>query len=89
MKSRRDDKILALMRSRSLILKGWHDSCGTHDTPSGLVKRRIYINNHPTPSEFLRGPSSFDRVLGYGLKHEDAFQNTHLGVIGRSSDFVR
>ena len=27
--------------------------------------------------------SSFDRVLGYGLKHEDAFQNTHLGRIGR------
>jgi hypothetical protein len=27
--------------------------------------------------------SSFDRVFGYGLKHEDAFQNTHLGKIGR------
>lgn len=27
--------------------------------------------------------SSFDRVFGYGLKHEDAFQNTHLGRIGR------
>lgn len=24
-----------------------------------------------------------DRSLGYGLKHSDAFQNTHLGVIGR------
>ena len=31
----------------------------------------------------LLGHSSFDRVLGYGLKHEDAFQNTHLGWIGR------
>ena len=31
----------------------------------------------------LFGHSSFDRVLGYGLKHEDAFQNTHLGVIGK------
>ena len=31
----------------------------------------------------LLGHSSFDRVLGYGLKHEDAFQNTHLGKIGR------
>ena len=30
----------------------------------------------------LFGHSSFDRVLGYGLKHEDAFQNTHLGRIG-------
>lgn len=27
--------------------------------------------------------SSFDRILGYGLKHEDAFQNTHLGKIGK------
>lgn len=27
--------------------------------------------------------SSFDRILGYGLKHEDSFQNTHLGKIGR------
>ena len=31
----------------------------------------------------LLGHSSFDRVLGYGLKYEDAFQNTHLGRIGR------
>jgi hypothetical protein len=27
--------------------------------------------------------SSFDRIFSYGLKHEDAFQNTHLGRIGR------
>lgn len=32
----------------------------------------------------LFGHSSFDRVLGYGLKYPDAFRNTHLGVIGRS-----
>ena len=31
----------------------------------------------------LLGHSSFDRVFGYGLKHEDAFQNTHMGRIGR------
>ncbi len=31
----------------------------------------------------LLGHSSFDRILGYGLKHEDAFQNTHLGRIGK------
>lgn len=29
--------------------------------------------------------SSFDRILGYGLKHEDSFQNTHLGRIGNSN----
>src|SRR5689334_19536987 len=26
--------------------------------------------------------SSFDRVLGYGLKFDDAFAHTHLGMIG-------
>jgi hypothetical protein len=26
--------------------------------------------------------SSFDRVLGYGLKYPDSFQHTHLGMIG-------
>jgi len=33
----------------------------------------------------LLGHSSFDRIFGYGLKYPDAFQNTHLGVIGKSS----
>lgn len=32
----------------------------------------------------LFGHSSMDRVLGYGLKYEDAFQHTHLGTIGNS-----
>ena len=32
----------------------------------------------------LLGHSSLDRVFGYGLKHEDAFQNTHLGMIGKA-----
>jgi len=31
----------------------------------------------------LLGHSSFDRVFGYGLKYPDAFQNTHLGRIGK------
>ena len=31
----------------------------------------------------LFGHSSFDRVFGYGLKYPDAFQNTHLGRIGK------
>jgi len=33
----------------------------------------------------LFGHSSMDRVLGYGLKYPDSFQNTHLGVIGRQA----
>jgi hypothetical protein len=31
----------------------------------------------------LFGHSSFDRMLGYGLKHSDSFHNTHLGWIGK------
>jgi hypothetical protein len=30
----------------------------------------------------LFGHSSFDRILGYGLKYTDSFNNTHLGKIG-------
>ncbi|TMM32294.1 DUF4260 family protein [Polaribacter aestuariivivens] len=30
----------------------------------------------------LFGHSSFDRILGYGLKYTDSFKNTHLGKIG-------
>ncbi|HEY3311126.1 MAG TPA: DUF4260 domain-containing protein [Anaerolineales bacterium] len=30
----------------------------------------------------LLGHSNLDRLLGYGLKHTDSFQNTHLGEIG-------
>jgi hypothetical protein len=32
----------------------------------------------------LFGHSSMDRILGYGLKYQDSFQNTHLGLIGSS-----
>ena len=28
--------------------------------------------------------SSFDRILGFGLKYPDSFQNTHLGRIGKA-----
>ncbi len=33
----------------------------------------------------LLAHSSFDRVLGYGLKYPDAFEHTHLGMIGRAA----
>ena len=29
----------------------------------------------------LFGHSSFDRILGYGLKYSDSFKNTHLGKL--------
>jgi hypothetical protein len=31
----------------------------------------------------MLGHSSFDRILGYGLKYPDSFHHTHLGWIGR------
>jgi hypothetical protein len=34
----------------------------------------------------LFGHSSMDRMLGYGLKYPDSFQNTHLGPIGKKAN---
>ncbi len=34
----------------------------------------------------LFGHSSFDRILGYGLKFPDDFKHTHLGWIGKLKD---
>lgn len=34
----------------------------------------------------LFGHASMDRILGYGLKFEDAFQHTHLGWIGNKKE---
>jgi hypothetical protein len=36
-----------------------------------------------TAGILLWAHSSFDRVLGYGLKFGDSFQHTHLGFIGK------
>ena len=30
--------------------------------------------------------SSLDRALGYGLKYDDSFGNTHLGSIGKKGN---
>ena len=32
----------------------------------------------------LFGHSSMDRILGYGMKYPDAFQHTHLEMVGNS-----
>jgi hypothetical protein len=34
----------------------------------------------------LLAHSSFDRILGYGLKHADSFKHTHLGWIGKAQN---
>ena len=45
----------------------------------------IYFKN--TSLQFtgiiLFAHSSMDRVMGYGLKYQDSFNNTHLGIIGK------
>ncbi|CAN5558177.1 DUF4260 domain-containing protein [soil metagenome] len=33
----------------------------------------------------LFGHSSMDRIFGYGLKYLDAFEHTHLGMIGKQA----
>ena len=42
---------------------------------------------HSVPLELagliLLGHSSLDRVMGYGLKYEDGFGHTHLGMKGK------
>ena len=50
----------------------------------------IYIGGLFLKNEILQlaglilfGHSSMDRMLGYGLKYQDSFQNTHLGMIGK------
>lgn len=35
---------------------------------------------------FLFAHSSFDRILGYGLKYCDSFYHTHLGMIGKEKN---
>lgn len=78
--------ILDFSPARSQILKGWHDMCQTNDTPSGLVILQTRIHNHSTCFDKLNTPPS--ELFGYGLKREDAFQNTHLGRIGNPRKVV-
>lgn len=44
-----------------------------------------YLNNELLIASgiLLFAHSSFDRILGYGLKYSDGFKNTHLGRLGQ------
>jgi hypothetical protein len=46
----------------------------------------IYLGNttFQLSGLILFAHSSMDRMMGYGLKYNDNFQNTHLGIIGKS-----
>lgn len=47
----------------------------------------VYFANEPLQFTglLLFGHSSFDRILGYGLKYPESFQKTHLGPIGKAA----
>lgn len=47
----------------------------------------IFLNNAPLQFTglLLFAHSSFDRMLGYGLKYSDSFNHTHLGMIGKQN----
>jgi hypothetical protein len=46
----------------------------------------VYLNNEiiQLSGVILFAHSSMDRILGYGLKYNDAFKHTHLGWIGQN-----
>ncbi len=47
----------------------------------------IYLNNPnwKLVAIILFAHISFDRIMGYGLKYSDSFNNTHLGFIGKKA----
>jgi hypothetical protein len=47
----------------------------------GIISNNAYLQ---LSGVILFAHSSMDRIMGYGLKYTDSFQNTHLGVIGKS-----
>jgi hypothetical protein len=53
----------------ALVLSVW--GCYSHNAALQLV------------GIILFGHSSMDRMMGYGLKYETGFTNTHLGMIGK------
>ena len=58
-----------------------------HKLVAGIVLATGWLMHNPpmiTAGLLLWGHSSFDRVMGYGLKYNDSFQHTHLGMIGKN-----
>ncbi len=45
-----------------------------------------YLNNDVLTAVgvLLFAHASFDRIMGYGLKYEDSFKNTHLGSLEKN-----
>ena len=59
----------------------------THHKAIGfaLIISGVMIKNETLAfaGAIIIGHASFDRILGYGLKHTDNFKHTHLGWIGK------
>lgn len=49
-----------------------------------IISGHLLSENHLLLAGLLMwGHSSFDRMLGYGLKYDNSFRHTHLGLIGK------
>ena len=50
-----------------------------------LVGKCFAISEVEVAGIIVFSHSVFDRIMGYGLKYSDSFQNTHLGRIGKNN----
>ena len=56
-----------------------------HKLVAGLLIIAGFLYTYPVIlfiGLLLWAHSSFDRIMGYGLKYNDSFSHTHLGMIG-------
>jgi hypothetical protein len=51
----------------------------------GVIGYYLEITSLELAGIVLFGHSAMDRAFGYGLKHEDSFIHTHLGLIGKAN----
>jgi len=57
-----------------------------HKMTAAIVIALGWVLHNPsllTAGLLLWGHSAFDRMLGYGLKYNDSFGHTHLGMVGK------
>ncbi len=57
-----------------------------HKAVAGILIAIGFMFHFPIPlfvGLLLWAHSSFDRIMGYGLKYQDSFDHTHLGLSGK------
>ena len=62
---------IATFSTMDVVMKGLSISIGAYNAMLWRMLAGIILFGH----------SSFDRILGYGLKYTDSFKNTHLGSL--------